>query len=139
MSDAAEMARDLRGHLGLCEELLLIVERENQLLHTPAAGLPASDFARFRAALLPRLDQSLTRLRKHRADWQRLDPATRKQNPEVASLLRLNQDLSMRIIFLGRENEEALLRRGMVPPNHLPPAERQRPHFVSDLYRRHSR
>lgn len=139
MSDALEMARDLRGHLALCEELLLMVERENQLLQPGSTAVPAADFARFRKALLPRLDQSITRLRKHRADWQRLDPAVRKQNPEVASLLRLNQDLSMRIIFLGRENEEALLRRGMVPPQHLPPPERQRPHFISDLYRRHSR
>ena len=139
MSDAVEMARDLRAHLALCEELLLMVERENQLLHTPSTGASASDFARIRKSLLPRLDQSLTRLRKHRADWQRLNPAVRKQNPEIASLLRLNQDLSMKIIFLGRENEEALLRRGMIPPDQLPPAERQRPHFVSDLYRRHSR
>ena len=36
----------------------------------------------------------------------------------------------------GRENEQALLRRGMIPPRHLPSAHRQRPHFVADIYRR---
>jgi len=138
MSDPAEMARDLRAHLALCEELLLMVERENQALRT-SPPRSCVEFSQLRKSLLPRLDQSLVRLRKHRADWQRLDPRVRKQNPEVASLLRLNQDLSMKIIFLGRENEETLLRRGMVPPTHLPAAERKRPHFVSDLYRRHNR
>ena len=34
MSEPAEMARDLRAHLSLCEELLLMVERENQILRT---------------------------------------------------------------------------------------------------------
>jgi hypothetical protein len=138
MSDAAEMAQDLRAHLGLCEELLLMVERENQALRT-SADSPAAEFAQLRKRLLPRLDGSLTRLRKHRMSWQRLDPAVRKQNPEVASLLRLNQDLIMKIIFLGRENEETLLRRGLLPPGQLPPPESQRPNFVSELYRRHSR
>ncbi len=138
MSDAAEMARDLRAHLALCEELLLMVEREHQMLHAPGGSSP-KEFAQLRKNLLPRLDQSVARMRKHRMDWQRLDPAVRKQTPEVCSLLRLNQDLSLKIILLGRENEETLLRRGMLPASQLPPAERQRPHFVSDLYRRHSR
>src|SRR5437879_2209359 len=136
MSDPAEMARDLRAHLGLCEELLLMLERENQTLRI-SSGRPAVEFSQIRKVLLPRLDQSLTRLRKHRVNWQRLDPAVRKQNPEVASLLRLNQDLCLKIIFLGRENEEAILRRGMPPAPQSLPAARPRGHFVSELYRRH--
>jgi uncharacterized protein YaaN involved in tellurite resistance len=139
MSDPVEMARDLRAHLALCEELLLMVERENQSLRTASDSSQAFAFFQYRKQLLPRLDESLGRLKQHRMNWQRLPPAARQQNPEVASLLRLNQDLSMKIIFLDRENEQALLRRGMLPPNQLPPANRQRPHFVSDLYRRHSR
>jgi hypothetical protein len=138
MSEAAEIARDLRGHLALCEELLLAVERENQMLRS-STGPSAVEFSQLRKSLLPRLDQSLAQLRKHRANWQRLDPAARKHNPEVSSLLRLNQELCMKIILLGRDNEETLLRRGLLPASQLPPAERQRPHFVSDLYRRTSR
>ncbi len=42
----------------------------------------------------------------------------------------------MKIIVLDRENEQVLLRKGMVPARHLPSADRQRPHFVADLYRR---
>ena len=51
-------------------------------------------------------------------------------------LLRQNQDLTMKIILLDRENEQSLLRRGLVPPRELPSVNRQRPHFVADLYRR---
>jgi hypothetical protein len=137
MSDPAEMARDLRAHLALSEALLLIVEREGQMFRTPG---PVSNFeyAQSRKNLLPQLDQSLARLKRHRIQWQRLDPETRKQNPEIASLLRLNQDLAMKIVVLDRENEQSLLRRGLLPANHLPPANRQRPHYVADLYRRNS-
>jgi hypothetical protein len=42
----------------------------------------------------------------------------------------------MKIILLDRENEQSLLRRGMVPARELPSVNRQRPHFVADMYRR---
>jgi hypothetical protein len=51
-------------------------------------------------------------------------------------LLRQNQDQTMKIILLDRENEQCLLRRGLVPTRELPSANRQRPNFVADLYRR---
>ena len=54
----------------------------------------------------------------------------------MAGLLREIQDVIMKVIFLDRENEQALLRKGLVPAKHLPSANRQRPHFVADLYRR---
>jgi hypothetical protein len=43
----------------------------------------------------------------------------------------------MRMIILDRENEQLLLRRGLIPPKHLPPVQRQRPHYVAGLYQRH--
>jgi len=135
MTSAATMVGDLQRHLALCQEVLAVVERENQSLRAAEKGL---DFAAFQAkkALLPRLDQSLNTVRQHRTTWQKLGPAERAQFPEVAGLLRQNQDLIMKIIVLDRENEQALLRKGLVPTRHLPPANRQRPHFVADLYRR---
>lgn len=135
-ADPAELAADLRAHFGLCEDILAIVTRESQALRSPAE-VPAFDFYQGRKSLLPRLDQSLGRLKQHRQAWQRLSPAERARHPEVAALLRSNQDLIMRILVLDRENEQALLRRGLVPPRHLPPVQRLRPHYVADLYRRH--
>jgi hypothetical protein len=89
--------------------------------------------------LLPRLNQSLNQIRQHRATWQSLSPTDRAQYPEVPGLLRQNQDLIMKIIVLDRENEQALLRKGLVPPRQLPSVNRQRPHFVADMYRRQGR
>lgn len=135
MNPSPEFVADLQQHQQLCTELLAIVERESQQLRQDHSPLGAED-ATARKNLLPRLDRSLDKLRRHRAEWQRLSPAERAGYPEVDALLRRNQELSMRILMLDRENEQSLLRRGMVPPGHLPPAQRQRPHLVADLYRR---
>lgn len=136
-TEPAALTEALRSHLALCEGLLAVVARENQALRG-SGDFVAFDFYQQRKNLLPRLEQSLTSLRNGRAAWHQLDPAARAEQPEVAALLRSNQDLVMRIIVLDRENEQALLRRGLVPPRHLPPVQRQRPHYVAALYRRHA-
>ena len=137
MSDSGEMAGDLRAHLATCQELLGIITRENQELREPNSS-SAFEFYQSRRNLLPRLDHALGRLRKHRADWHRLGPLERRQTPEIASLMRTLQELIMKSILLDRENEQALLRRGLLPAHQLPSARRQQPHFVADLYRRHA-
>jgi hypothetical protein len=138
MMNPVEAVSDLRAQQALCQELLQLAERENQALREPEFGSLAFEFHQLRKALLPRLDRSLVQLKKHRAAWQRLSPVERQQNPAFAGLLRENQDLIMKVIVLDRENEQARLRRGLLPPSQLPPAARQRPHFVADLYRRNS-
>jgi hypothetical protein len=130
-----DFVRDLRAHLTLCQELLSIVERENQALRNAVAFNPA-EFHQLRNSLLPRLDQSYKRLKEVRLAWQQLDPAERRRNTDVIALFRQNQDLIMKIVLLDRENEQALLRRGLVPTTQLPSVNRQRPHFVAELYRR---
>jgi flagellar biosynthesis/type III secretory pathway chaperone len=135
MNTPSELLEILNEHLALCQELLLVVEREGQALRRSE---PPSlfQFYQQKKNLLPRLKQSLDDLRKHRANWQKLSLVERAGQPEVGPLLRRNQDLTMKIIVLDRENEQGLLRRGLVPPRELPSVNRQRPHFVTDLYRR---
>jgi hypothetical protein len=70
--------------------------------------------------------------------WQNLPPSERAQNPVIGTLIRQNQDVTMKIMLLDRENEQLLLRKGLVPPQHMPPAQRQRPNFVAQLYRNDS-
>ena len=132
---SAGLLTDLRGHLALCEEVLGLAERESASLR---AGDEARRFEFYsaRQALLPRLNESVSRIKQQRLEWQRRSAAERSRQPEVVALLRQNQDLIMKILVLDRENEQQLLRRGLVPPRHLPAAERQRPHFVADLYKR---
>jgi hypothetical protein len=135
MNSPQEIAQSLKEHLGICQELLQTTEQEAQVLRRAGKG-SLSEFYKRKKDLLPRYDQSLDELRKHRVDWQRMSLEERARWPEVGMLLRKNQDLTMKIIVLDRENEQALLRRGLVPPRQLPSVNHQRPHFVADLYRR---
>jgi hypothetical protein len=137
MSELAAMAQDLRRNVDLYRELLALVEAEHRALNQPDTPSLSSTYPA-KKNLLPRLAASLDELRKHRAVWQRVDTAGRARHPEIGALLRLSQDAVMKIIVLDRENEQGLLRRGLLPAHHLPPAARQRPHFVAGLYRRQS-
>jgi flagellar biosynthesis/type III secretory pathway chaperone len=135
MNAPTEIIESLNEHLGVCQELLQATEQEGQALRR--SDKPSLlEFYQRKKSLLPRFNQSLDGLRKHRVNWQRLSLDERGCWPEVGLLLRKNQDLTMKIIVLDRENEQALLRRGLVPPRELPSVNRQRPHFVADLYRR---
>ena len=126
---------ELNTHLAVCRELLEIAQGEAQALRRED---PPSlfEFCQLKKNLLPRLNQTLDSLRKHRVRWQSLSSDERTRQGEIGPLLRRHQDLAMKFILLDRENEQALLRRGLVPPRQLPSVNRQRPHFVAELYRR---
>jgi hypothetical protein len=130
-----EIRNDLNARLALCQELLQGLEQEGNALRR--ADKPSLfEFHQLRKRLLPALNQSLETLRRHRVQWQKVSQEERARHPEINLLLRQNQDLTMKIIVLDRENEQGLLRRGLVPARELPSVNRQRPHFVADLYRR---
>jgi len=135
MNLSKEMSDDLKARLALCQELLQGLEREGQALRRPD-NPSLFEFHQLRKKLLPALSRSLETLRRHRVDWQQLSQAERALHPEIGVLLRQNQDLTMKLIIIDRENEQSLLRRGLVPARNLPSVNRQRPHFVAELYRR---
>ena len=132
-SDQVFPVDDLHTHLALCEEVLSLVTEESEALRAPGPFV-SQDFSERRNHLLPRLDQSLNSLRSLREAWHRLDSTSRVRQTGVDILLRRNQDLIMKIIVIDRENEQALLRRGLLPPSHLPMSSRQRPHTVAEHY-----
>lgn len=129
------IASDLRAHLGLCQQMLQLAERENKALRKAEAGA-TQEFHELRKVLLPNLEQSLGKLKQHRLSWQRLSQEERAQYPEVSGLIRAAQELINKTLVLDRENEQILLRRGLLPANKLPSPQQQRPNFVADLYRR---
>ena len=135
MNFAQSIAADLKAHLELYQEILAVVSRENELLAALEARQDAALHSR-KKEMLSRLNDSLDKLRRHRLSWAAVSPSDRAANPEIASLLRQSQDLIMKIIVLDRENEQSLLRRGLMPARHVPSANRQRPHFVANLYQR---
>jgi len=133
--DVEKLAEHLKAHLRLCEDILRLVEHENVALKQ-AESTGNLQTVQAKKDLLPELEKSLEELRAYRAEWMKLSAEERAGRPEIAGLLRQNQDVIMKIIVLDRENEQTLLRKGLVPPKHLPSANRNRPHFVADLYRR---
>ena len=53
----------------------------------------------------------------------------------IANQLKQSTDLIMKIVSLDRENEQLMLRNKLVPPSHLPPAQRQNPNLVARMYK----
>jgi hypothetical protein len=147
MNTSPQMMTDLSAHQALCRELLALAEGESKALrHLPHhketnQGKDKQDTA-FRGiyqqkkALLPRLTDSLNKVRRHRVYWRNLSAEERASQPELDFLVKQVQDLIMRVIHLDRENEQGLLRRGLIPAREIPPANQHRPHFVADLYKR---
>ncbi len=137
MNNDRELTGVLRENLALYGELWTLVQTERDRLHGDAASSLSGTLAA-KKDLLPRLGESLDRLVCAREEWQSMDPVQRSSHPEIGVLMRQNQDLLMKILVLDRENEQALLRHGLVPVRELPSVNRQRPHFVAQMYRRQS-
>ncbi|HLH53407.1 MAG TPA: hypothetical protein VKY92_07310 [Verrucomicrobiae bacterium] len=133
-----EFARDLEAYQRLCEEVMALTTRENQAL-TADCGYAPFEFYQNRKNLLPRLEESLMALRKWRHRWQQASPAERADCPDVKALFQSVQSLLMKVLLLDRENQQALLRHGLVPARQLPSTAVQQPHCVADVYRRHAR
>jgi hypothetical protein len=131
-----ELARDLRAHLEICHECLALFTLENRRLRSPQPWEPA-EFADQRNRLLPRLESVLLKLRGSRDSWQKLSHAERERSGEIKNLFQEIQNLLPRILVLDRENQQEMLRRGVMPATQLPPPASQKPNFVASLYQRH--
>ncbi|HMJ88377.1 MAG TPA: hypothetical protein VK530_01090 [Candidatus Acidoferrum sp.] len=130
------MQRDLQAHHDLCLELLVLAKQENESFRAPEDTVAGQNDSR-RKKLLPQLDQSLALLLKHRVAWQKLPVEERARHPEVSRLVRVTQELGMKIIVLDRENEQLLLRRGLLPARQIAVAASHQPNYVAGLYQRH--
>ncbi len=134
---AARLAADLRAFRLLCEDALTLMTRESIAL-TSSAPYPSHDFSQRRKDLLPHLEKALTRLRSQRAVWQQSGRDARENDDDLKTLFHTIQGILMKALTLDRENQQLMLRRGMVPPQHVPPAAAQKPSFITSLYQRHA-
>ena len=133
----SDLICNLRSYLAICEDVMALVSQENRSL-AGAVEYHSFEFYQLRKNLLPRLGEAFISLRGGRQTWQQMGPTERATYPEVKSLLQSVQSLLMKILLLDRENQQALLRRGLVPATHLPSPASQQPHYVANLYRRHT-
>lgn len=134
---APELLRDLRAFVGVCEDLLQLSVREHHALSATEDFQP-DDFGNARKDLLMRLNEVLIAVKNWRKVWQKEDPAQRTRHPEVKALLEVLQQMIVKILQLDRENQQSLLRRGLLPARNVPSFAPQPPSFVSKLYSRHT-
>ena len=134
---AADFTRELQDHLDVCREFLLLFTEENQSLRQPEPWSPGKYDAQ-RKRLLPRLELVLMKLRGFRPWWERMPANEREACGEIKNLFRDIQNLLPRLLLLDRENQQEMLRHGLIPATQLPPVAGQRPNFVADLYRRNA-
>lgn len=133
----AALVFELRSYLNLCEEILALAARENQAL-SGQAGYQSLEFHQKRKSLLPYLESLSAKLRDRRIVWQQASPSERECCKEVKPLFQNIQSLVMKVLLLDRENQQAMLRRGLIPARHLPAAAVRQPHYVASLYQRNS-
>jgi hypothetical protein len=132
-----ELGALLQHYRALCEEVLALYTREHQRLQQGADYQPF-EFYRLRKDLLPRLEAALTGFKRWRGYARSSGTLVPASSTELRRVIDQVQTMLMRILQLDRENQQALLRRGLLPAAHLPPPAAQQPHFVANLYRRHS-
>jgi hypothetical protein len=135
--ETSTLARELKGYLDLCREFLALFTDENQTLRRPQPWSPMG-FSEERKRLLPRLESGLIQLRSFRQWWERMPAGQRESCGEIRDLFRDIQNLLPRLLLLDRENQQEMLRRGLIPAAQLPPVASQRPNFVANLYQRHA-
>lgn len=130
------LAAELRSYLVLCEEILHLIAHENQALSGQGIYQPL-EFQEKRRNLLPNIEMLLAKLRSRRLVWQQAPKPERDRCSEISPLFQNIQDKLMKILLLDRENQQVMLRRGMVPANHLP-TPTPKPNYVASVYQRHA-
>jgi hypothetical protein len=132
------LIHDLQTYLALCQEVMALASSESLALSGEHEYVPF-EFYQKRKNLLPRLEQSLMVLRKWRIRWQEAGSGERAGCSEAKSLFQAVQGLLMKVLLLDRENQQALLKRGLLPAPLLSSTPVQQTHCVANVYRRHSR
>jgi hypothetical protein len=126
---------ELRTYLALCEEILNLSTRENQALAAQAA-YNHLEFHQKRIHLLPNIELFLAKLRSRRMFWQQVPASERERCEEIKPLFENIQNLLMKVLLLDRENQQIMLRRGLIPVSHLPATATPKPNYVASVYQR---
>lgn len=132
-----DLLRDLRAFAAVGEDALALAAREHHALAAPADYEPF-EFHRSRKDLLNRLEPLIIGIRHWRQLWQQISPLERAGCSDVIDVIQMLQNLLVKILQLDRENQQALLRRGLVPARHVSSCAAPPSNFVANLYRRHN-
>ena len=133
----ADFMRDLRAFAILGEETLALAAREHQALCS-VGHYESFEFYSLRKDLLARLEPLIIGIKHWRKIWQQINPVERVGCSDVKAMIQSLQNLLGKILQLDRENQQALLRRGLVPARHVTSCAAPSSNYVANLYRRHS-
>ena len=128
------LAHALQAHINLCDEILADVHQEHQSLKTNQVE-DLTKLQNSRQGMLEKLTSAQGEITAHKDAWNALSKPQKQTMPEIGQRLKQCTDLIMKIVSLDRENEQLMLRNKLVPPGHLPPAERQNPNLVAKIYK----
>ena len=128
---------DLQEFASICEDALSLAKREHLAL-VSQANYRHLEFYEKRKTLLADIEAMLPKFRRHQTAWQQVSQSQRDHFTDIKRQFQNIQGLLMRVMLLDRENQQTMLKRGLVPTKHLPAAATQRPNYVADLYRRNS-
>jgi len=131
-----DLLLELRAFTILGEEALVLVAREHQAL-ARAGNYEPFEFHRLRKDLLIRLEPLMMNLKQWRQLWQKSKPIEHANHAEVKNAMQMLQNVLVKILQLDRENQQALLCRGLVPACHVTACAAPPPNYVANLYRRH--
>ena len=132
-----DLLRDLRALAAVGEEALALAAREHQALAGAGDYEPFESY-RIRKDLLSRIEPLIIGIKHWRQLWQQISPLERRRCSDVIGVIQMIQDLLIRILQLDRENQQALLRRGLVPARHVTSCAAPPSNYVANLYRRHN-
>jgi len=132
-----DLLRELRVFASWCEDTLSLACREHQALAAKDSYQPF-EFYQWRKDLLNRLDLLMIGIRNGRQLWQQAGPLVHNCHLEVKTEIQMVQNLILKILQLDRENQQGLLRRGLVPAKHLTSVAAPPPNYVAKLYRRYT-
>ncbi|MGB9601203.1 MAG: hypothetical protein ACP5MG_11075 [Verrucomicrobiia bacterium] len=126
----------LKIYIAFLEEIFTTVQKEgaNIDLSGAANNIKNPLLINERKNLLNRLPDFISKIKHLRVWWQSLPQTERLKYKDFNALIQQTQNLMLKIITRDRENEQKLLRLGKVPPRYIPAAERQKPHYVAQLY-----
>lgn len=95
----------IRAHSVLCDEANSLMLEENRVIRETGAA-PDESFLKRKQALLPKLDESLERLKSLRESGAPISEPVRRQ-------IEIAQKKLMKIFMLDRENEQLLLKASL--------------------------
>ena len=134
---AGALTFDLQEFASICENALSLAKNEHQIL-AGQSNYQHLEFYEKRKTLLADIEEMLPKFRRHRTAWEQVSQSQRDHFTDLKRQFHNIQGLLTRVMLLDRENQQTMLKRGLVPAKHLPAAATQRPHYVADLYKRNS-